>query len=156
MIVPAKKIKEFLDKNKIKYISIKHSPAFTSLEVAESTHISGKNFAKTVIIKIDTKLAMAVLPANFLVDVDLIKEVVKADFVELAAEREFENLFPGCEIGAMPPFGNLYNMEVYVADVLTRDEEIAFNAGSHTEVIKMVYKDFERLVKPKVVQLSLK
>lgn len=154
--MPAKKIKEFLDKNKIKYISIKHSPAFTSLEVAESTHISGKNFAKTVIIKIDTKLAMAVLPANFLVDVDLIKEVVKADFVELAAEREFENLFPGCEIGAMPPFGNLYNMEVYVADVLTRDEEIAFNAGSHTEVIKMVYKDFERLVKPKVVQLSLK
>ena len=154
--MPAKKLKLFLDRNKIKYVSIKHSPAFTSPEVAESTHISGKNFAKTVIVKIDGKLAMAVLPANFFVDVDLIKDVVKADFVELAAEKEFENLFPGCEIGAMPPFGNLYNMDVYVADALTRDEEIAFNAGSHTEVIKMVYKDFENLVKPKIIQLSLK
>jgi Ala-tRNA(Pro) deacylase len=154
--VPAKKLKEFLDKNKIKYVSIKHSLAFTSLEVAESTHIPGKNFAKTVIIKIDNKLAMAVLPANFLVDVDLIKDVVKADFVELAAEKEFENLFPGCEIGAMPPFGNLYDMDVYVASTLTKDEEIVFNAGSHTEVIKIAYKDFEKLVNPKIVQLSLK
>jgi Ala-tRNA(Pro) deacylase len=154
--MPAKKVKEFLDKNKVKYVSIKHSPAFTSLEVAESTHIPGKNFAKTVIVKIDNKLAMAVLPAKYLIDLDLLKEVVKADFVELANENEFENFFPGCEIGAMPPFGNLYNMEVFVADVLTRDEEIAFNAGTHTEVIKMAYKDFEKLVMPKIIQLSLK
>ncbi len=153
--MPEKKLKEFLDKNKIKYISIKHSPAFTSQEVAQSAHISGKNFAKTVIIKTDNKISMAVLPAKHLIDIDKIKEITGSEYVAFASEQEFERLFPGCEVGAMPPFGNLYNMDVYVAEALTKDEDIAFNAGTHTEVIKLSFKDFERLVKPKVVQLSL-
>ena len=153
--MPEKKLKEFLDKNKIKYISIKHSPAFTSQEVAQSVHISGKNFAKTVIIKIDNKIAMAVLPAKHLVDIDKLKEITGAEYITFASEQEFENLFPGCEVGAMPPFGNLYNMEVYVAGALTKDDEFAFNAGTHTEVIKLSFTDFERLVKPKIVQLSV-
>jgi Ala-tRNA(Pro) deacylase len=153
--MPEKKLKEFLDKNKIKYISIKHSPAFTSQEVAQSAHISGKNFAKTVIIKADNKMVMAVLPAKLLIDIDKLKEITGAEYVSFASEHEFEKLFPGCEVGAMPPFGNIFNMDVYVAEALTKDDEIAFNAGTHTEVIKLSYKDFERLVKPKVVRFSL-
>ncbi|MCX6152090.1 MAG: YbaK/EbsC family protein [Ignavibacteriales bacterium] len=154
--MPAKKLKEFLDKNKIKYVSIKHSPAFTAQEIAESAHITGKCFAKTVIVKIDGKMAMAVLPAKYLVDIDLLKETTGAEFADLATEQEFEDQFPGCEVGAMPPFGNLYGMDVFVAETLTKDEEIAFSAGTHTEVIKLPFKDFERLVKPKVISFSLK
>jgi Ala-tRNA(Pro) deacylase len=153
--MPAKKLKEFLDKNNIKYVSIKHSPAFTSQEIAQSVHIPGKSFAKTVIVKLDKKFAMAVVPAKFLIDIDKMKEITGADFIELADEKEFENLFPGCEVGAMPPFGNLYDMDVFVAETLTRYEEITFNAGTHTEVIKLAYKDFEKLVQPKVVQIAL-
>lgn len=97
---------------------------------------------------------MAVLPASYKVDFDLLKEASGANKVELSSESEFENLFPGCEIGAMPPFGNLFNMEVYVAKTLAEDEEIGFNAGFHSELIKLPYKDFERLVKPKVVKFS--
>lgn len=153
--MPVKKLKEFLDKNKIKYVSVKHSPAYTAQEIAESAHIPGKNLAKTVIVKIDGKLAMAVLPAKFLVDIDLLKEATGTDNVELAGEKEFRNMFGECEIGAMPPFGNLYDMQVFVAEALTKDKEIAFNAGSHTELIKLAYSDFERLVKPKIIQFAL-
>jgi len=153
--MPAKKLKDFLDQNKIKYVSIKHSPAFTSQEIAQSAHIPGKSFAKTVIVKLDKQFAMAVLPAKNLIDIDKLKEITGVDFIELADEKEFENLFPGCEVGAMPPFGNLYDLDVYIAELLSKYEEIAFNAGSHTEVIKLSYKDFERLVRPKVVQISL-
>jgi Ala-tRNA(Pro) deacylase len=105
-------------------------------------------------VKIDGKMAMAVLPASCKVDFDLLKKAAGASTVGLASEQEFKNLFPECEIGAMPPFGNLYGMEVFVADALAEDEEIAFNAGSHTELIRLAYKDFERLVKPKVVKFS--
>ncbi|MGE5682856.1 MAG: aminoacyl-tRNA deacylase [Bacillota bacterium] len=153
--MPVKKLKEFLDRNKIKYISIKHSPAFTAQEIAQSAHIPGKNLAKTVMVKINGKFAMAVLPAKYLVDIDLLKDATGTDDVELAGEKEFKDLFPECEIGAMPPFGNLYNMPVYVAEALSKDKEIAFNAGSHTELIKLSFEDFERMVKPRIVQFAL-
>jgi Ala-tRNA(Pro) deacylase len=115
MVMPVKKLKEYLDNNNIKYIVIKHSPVYTAQEIAASAHIPGK---------------------------------------ELAGEKEFESRFPDCDIGAMPPFGNLYEMDVYVADNLSGDEEIAFNAGSHTELIKLAYKDFERLVQPEKARFS--
>ncbi|HEX2865795.1 MAG TPA: YbaK/EbsC family protein [Ignavibacteriales bacterium] len=153
--MPARKLKQFLDANSIKYISIKHSPAFTAQEVAHTAHIRGKDLAKTVIVKVGSDMAMAVLPAKNLVDLDLLREVTGVEDVELAGEKEFKNLFPDCEIGAMPPFGNLYGMQVFVAEPLTKDKEIAFNAGTHSELIKMAYEDFERLVKPKVVKFSL-
>lgn len=153
--MPVKKLKDFLNQNKIKYVSIKHSPAYTAQEIAASAHISGKNIAKTVVIKIDGKMAMAVLPANFLVDIDLLRETTGAEYIELASEKEFKDLFPDCELGAMPPFGNLYDMDVYAAKVLAEDDQIAFNAGSHTELIQMSYKDFESIVKPKVVRIAL-
>lgn len=152
--MPVRQLKEFLDSNGVKYVTISHSPAYTAQEIAASAHIPGKELAKTVIVKVDGKMAMAVLPASSQVDFQRLREATGAEQVELAREEEFKDLFPGCEVGAMPPFGNLYNLDVYVTASLTEDEEIAFNAGSHTELIRMAYRDFERLVKPKVVSFS--
>jgi len=154
--MPVKKLKDFLDKENIKYVTIRHSQVYTAQEIAASAHIPGKELAKTVMVKLDGKMAMAVLPASYRVDFGLLKEASGAREVKLATEEEFKYLFPDCEIGAMPPFGNLYGMEVYVAESLAGDKEIAFNAGTHSELIKLSFKDFERLVKPKVVQFSRK
>lgn len=148
--MPAKKVAQFLDSHKVKYVMVKHSPAFTAQEIAASAHIPGKELAKTVMIKIDGTMAMAVLPASYRVDFKGLKKLAGAKKVELASEDAFQRLFPECEIGAMPPFGNLYEMEVYVANPLPEDDEIAFNAGSHTELIRLHYADFQRLVEPVV------
>jgi len=154
--MPVKKLKEFLDSQQIKYVSIIHSPAYTSQEVAASAHIPGKNLAKTVMVRIDGQMAMVVLPASYKVNFEELQEICGSEKVTLATEEEFKDKFPDCEPGAMPPFGNLYGMQVFVADSLTEDEEIAFNAGSHTELIKMAYKDFESLVQPKIVHIAEK
>ena len=154
--MPAKKLKEYLDSNDVKYVSVSHSKAYTAQEIAASAHIPGKELAKTVMIKIDGHLAMAVLPASYKVDFALLQKTLNADRVRLAYEQEFKDRCPDCEVGAMPPFGNLYNLDVYVAQSLTEDEEIAFNAGTHTELIKMKYKDFERIVSPKILMFSTK
>ena len=150
----ASKLKAFLDKEKIKYVSLTHSPAYTAQEIAASAHVPGKELAKIVIVKIEGEMAMAVLPANRKVILQELREITGSDHVQFATEAEFKSRFPDCETGAMPPFGNLYGMDVYVAPGLAEDEWIAFNAGTHTELIKMSYKDFERLVKPKVVSFS--
>jgi Ala-tRNA(Pro) deacylase len=152
--MPLQKLKEYLDLKKIKYITIHHSSAYTAQEIAASAHIPGKELAKTVLIKIDGKMAMAVLPASDRVDFDLLKATINSENVRLAYEQEFLDRFPDCELGAMPPFGNLYGMEVYVAKSLTEDDEIAFNGCSHSTLIRMSYKDFESLVKPKVLDFS--
>ena len=152
--MPATKLKQFLDSQGIRYVSISHSISYTAQEVAASAHVRGKEMAKTVIVRIDGRLAMAVLPASPKVDLNLLKEGIGARQVELAAESDFQEAFPGCELGAMPPFGNLYGMEVYVDPSLSKDKEIAFNACSHRELIRMAYGDFEGLVRPKVVALA--
>jgi len=152
--MPVSKLIEFLNSNEIKYVIISHSKAYTSQEIAASAHIPGKEMAKTVMVKTDGKMTMAVLPASYKVNFDQLKEATGTGKIQLASEQEFADMFPECEIGAMPPFGNLYGMEVFVAATLAEDEEIAFNAGSHTELIRLLYKDFERLVKPKVVKFS--
>ena len=149
------KLIKFLDENKVRYITIMHSQAFTAQQVAASAHIKGKEMAKTVMIKIKGKIAMAVLPATYHVDFHLLKEITGNEDVKLAHESEFKNLFPDCELGAMPPFGNLYNMDVFVAQKLSENDEISFNAGNHAELIKMAYIDFERLVQPKVLKFSV-
>ncbi|OGO93800.1 MAG: deacylase [Coxiella sp. RIFCSPHIGHO2_12_FULL_44_14] len=149
--MPIKKLKEFLDKNRIKYSTIHHSPAYTAQEIAEISHISAKELAKTVIMKVDDRLVMVVLPAHHKVSFEKIKQATKAKAVDLASELEFQKKFPGCELGAMPPFGNLFNMEVYVEKDLTQDPMIAFNAGSHSELIKLTFSDFAKLVKPQVI-----
>jgi Ala-tRNA(Pro) deacylase len=153
--MPGKKIREFLDQNHIRYVTIQHSRAYTAQEVAESAHISGRDLAKTVMVKVDGKMAMAVLPASFKVDFDLLREAIGTADVELATEKEFKNQFPECEVGAMPPFGNLYGMDVYMASGLHEEDEIAFNAGSHTELIRLRFRDYERLVAPTIIQFSV-
>ena len=152
--MPVKKLKEFLDKEKIKYVSIIHSTAYTAQEVAASAHITGRELAKVVIVQLDGEMAMAVLPANRKIILQDLREVTGSDQVKFVAEDDFKKKFPDCETGAMPPFGNLYGMEVYAAASLGENEQIAFNAGSHTEVIKLAYADFERLVKPKIVSFT--
>ncbi len=152
--MPARKLKEYLNTQQIKYVSIQHSPAYTAQEVAACAHVSGRDFAKTVIVKVEGTPAMVVLPANRKVVLSELREILGAEKVRFATEEEFQNLFPDCEIGAMPPFGNLYGIEVYVAPSLAEEPEIAFNAGTHTEILKMAYLDFERLVKPKIVHFT--
>jgi Ala-tRNA(Pro) deacylase len=152
--MPTQQLKSFLDSNHVKYKTITHSPEYTAQEIAASAHIPGKELAKTVIVKVDGEFAMAVLPASRHVSLTRLKEAVHASDAELASEEEFEKLFPDCELGAMPPFGNLYDMPVYAAEQLTKDDEIAFNAGSHTELVQLAFSDFDKLVHPKVVALS--
>lgn len=152
--MPVRKMKDFLDRENVKYVTITHSPAYTAQEVAQSAHIKGKDLAKTVIVELDGKMAMAVLPANRKIVLQDLREVTGCEEVKFASEDEFKARFPDCETGAMPPFGNLYGMDVYLAEALTQNEEIAFNAGSHTEVVKLALHDFERLVQPKVVSFT--
>jgi Ala-tRNA(Pro) deacylase len=150
--MPVKTLKDFLDKNNIKYVSIKHSPAFTAQEIAELSHIHGKQMAKVVMLKIDGRMGMAVTGADHRLDLTALQEIIPCtNEIFLADEKEFKNRFPDCEVGAMPPFGNLYGMEVYVDSSLAENTEIVFNAGSHTEVIRMSFIDFSRLVKPKMI-----
>ncbi len=152
--MPTQQLKKFLDKHHIHFVSIAHSRAYTAQMIARSAHIHAKELAKTVIVNIDDKLVMAVLPSSDSVDLELLKHSTGARELRLATEGEFQDAFPDCEIGAMPPFGNLYNMEVFVSPRLAEDEQIAFNAGTHTELVQLAYADFSELVAPAVVKLS--
>ena len=152
--MPVKKLKEFLDENDVKYVSIQHSKAYTAQEVAASAHVPGKAMAKVVIVEMDGEMAMAVLPANRKIVLQDLREITGSDQVKFASEDKFKDRFPDCEIGAMPPFGNLYGMDVYVAESLAENDEIAFNAGSHEEIIKLPFRDFDRLVQPRVMAFT--
>ena len=152
--MPAQQLKSFLDNNHVKYTTITHSPEYTAQEIAASAHIPGKDLAKTVIVKVDGEFAMAVLPASMHVSLSRLRTAAGAGAAEIASEEEFEKLFPDCELGAMPPFGNLYDMPVFAATELSEDDEIAFNAGSHSELVQLAFSDFDKLVHPKVVALS--
>lgn len=152
--MPIQKLRKFLDENLVKYVVITHSRAYTSQGVAASAHISGNELAKTVMLKRDGELCMAVLPASRQVNLAAFGISTGAGDVCLATEREFSERFPDCEPGAMPPFGNLYGLPVYADTSLTRDRDIAFNAGSHLELIQLAYRDFERLVKPTIVEFA--
>lgn len=152
--MPVEKLKAFLDENRIKYQTITHSEAYTAQEAAAAAHIPGKDVAKTVMVKMDGDMAMIVLPATYQVSLERIRDVTGAADVELADEAEFRGLFPSCDPGAMPPFGNLWDMPVFVDRHLREDERIAFAAGSHHEMVRLAYADFERLVDPVVAELA--
>jgi Ala-tRNA(Pro) deacylase len=149
--MPIQKLRELLDSHHIGYVVISHSVSYTAQLVAALTHISGKELAKSVIVKIDGAPAMAVLPASLHIDLSLLRSAAGANRVALASEEEFRERFPDCETGAMPPFGNLYDMSVFADESLARDREIAFNAGSHRELVRLAWEDFVRLVEPKIV-----
>lgn len=150
--MPVAKLRELLDREKVKYVTISHSMAYTAQEIAASAHIPGKEIAKAVMIKLDDRMVMAVVPATARVELDRLREIAGAETVALASEEEFKTLFPECATGAMPPFGRLYGMELFVDRSLAEDEEIAFNAGSHAELIRMAYSDFERLAEPTIAE----
>ncbi|HSB12584.1 MAG TPA: YbaK/EbsC family protein [Blastocatellia bacterium] len=146
----AAKLKECLDSNRVAYDVLTHPQVYTAQDVASAAHVPGKELAKSVVLKADDRYVLAVLPAPLKVDTDRLREELRATEVRIAHEFEFAAMFPGCELGAMPPFGNLYGVDVFVDRSLSCDEEIVFNAGSHVEAIRMKYKDFERLVHPTV------
>ncbi|MFZ0863028.1 MAG: YbaK/EbsC family protein [Candidatus Sulfotelmatobacter sp.] len=152
--MPLSKLRKFLDSHHIKYLVITHSLAYTAQGIAALTHVSGKKLAKTVIVKIDGLLAMAVVPASLHVDLDRLRSLTGAQTVEIASEREFKDAFPDCETGAMPPFGNLYDMSVYADASLADNEEITFSAGTHRELVRMNWNDMVRLVNPLVAHLT--
>ncbi len=148
------KVRAFLDAHEVRYLVLSHSKAYTAQGVAAISHIPGQEIAKTVIVKLDGALAMAVLPASFQVDLTALRKAIGVEEAEIATEHEFKQHFPDCETGAMPPFGNLYGLPVYVDEKLTTDLEIAFNAGSHHELIRLDYADFAGLVRPEVMRFS--
>lgn len=152
--MPMERLKKYLDEHHVSYELIPHPPTFTAQETAAAAHIPGKQVAKTVIVAIDGRWAMVVLPAFETLDLRRLREVTGATDVQLATEDDFSVIFPDCELGAMPPFGNLYGMRVFVAPHLREDDRIAFNAGSHSEMIRMPYDDFERLVEPVVAPIN--
>ena len=149
-----RRIREFLDGNKVKYVVICHSPAYTAAEVAASAHIPGRDLAKTVIVDIDGTLAMAVVPASREVDMAVLRAAAGASRVGLAEEADFAHRFEGCKLGAMPPFGNVFGMDTYVDRDLAKEEYIAFNAGTHTDLIAMKFNDYRRVAHPKLARIA--
>jgi Ala-tRNA(Pro) deacylase len=147
-------MREYLNKNHVRYVTVEHSPAYTAEAVAASAHIPAKEMAKTVMVELDGMPAMAVLPASFHIDFEQLRLAVNARDISLLHEKDFRDRFPDCAPGAMPPFGNLYGMPVFVSESLAEDEYVAFSAGSHNEVVLMTYADYERLVAPRIVKFS--
>lgn len=150
----AMKLKNFLNSRRVKYVTIEHSPAYTAAETAASAHVSGRDFAKTVIVEMGGGMAMVVLPANRKIVLSDLRDIVGDPNLKLSSEDDFIERFPDCELGAMPPFGNLYGLPVYVAQSLADEPEIAFNAGTHREVIKLAYSDFADLVQPRILDFA--
>jgi Ala-tRNA(Pro) deacylase len=153
--MPVKTLQDFLDQNHVHYSVLPHPPAFTAEETAATAHVPGKELAKAVIVNVDGRLVMTVLPASRMLDLPHFRAITRAKRMHLASEDECARRFRDSEVGAMPPFGNLYKMETWVDESLSADEEIAFNAGTHTELIRMRFADFERLVRPRVHPFSL-
>jgi len=146
-------LEAYLDEQGIKYVTLRHSAAYSAHELAAKLHVADRELAKTVVVKADGEPAMVVLPANHRINFRLLQTELGDKKVEMAVETEFADLFPDCEVGAMPPFGNLFGLPVYVARPLTTDEEIVFNDGTFATAIRMSYSDFERLVRPTVVDV---
>ena len=153
--MPVRKLEELLESSNIPYKSIIHPQTYTAQRTAQVTHIKGRDMAKTVVVRLDGHLCMVVVPAPCHVDLRQLRDATGADRAELVGEDEFTALFPECEVGAMPPFGNLFGMDVLVEDDLAEDDEIAFNAGTHTEVIRMAFQDYENLVHPRFSHFSV-
>ena len=148
-------LERYFRENGVPFLTMSHPPAFTAPEVAAAQHVPGKQVAKVVMVKAGDRVIMCVLPANSHVDFRLLADCLKVENACLAHEEEFSSLFADCLLGAMPPFGNLYNIPVYLDALLTDDPEIVFQAGTHTDTIKIRYADYVRLVKPQVAPFAL-
>ncbi|MCP4726612.1 MAG: YbaK/EbsC family protein [bacterium] len=149
-----KKLRKLLDEKDIKYVTLSHSRAFTSQEIAATMHVSGNVLAKSVIVKDNGDLSMVVLPANFKINFDDLKKALDKKEIQLASERNFTPLFEECEAGAMCPFGGMYDIPVFITKSIADKDEIVFNAGTHTDAIKMPMGDFMNIVQPKILKIS--
>jgi len=148
MSIPTR-ISDYLDSHHISYQLYRHPPAFTAQGTAQAQHISGKKLAKVVmVVSENKKMIMAVVPASHRVDLNRLGKLLKTQWIRLATEEEFKDYFPECEVGAMPPLGNLYQLDVWVDQKLGSLSDISFNAGTHAEIIQMAFSDFECLVRP--------
>ena len=153
--MPLSSLRKYLDDNGVKYVVISHSASFTAQGTAALAHIPVRELAKIVVVKLDGELAMTVLPAYLYVDLALLKSTLGAKVLELASEQEFRERFPECDTGSMPAFGNLYGMKVFADESLLHDTEVAFNGCSHRELIRLAWKDFERLAKPRIIRFAV-
>jgi Ala-tRNA(Pro) deacylase len=151
----AERLEHYLRSHGIDYLVVNHEEAFTASQVAQTAHVRGREMAKSVIVKADGELVMAVLPATQLVDLHALREAIGAGELELATEEDFADIFTDCEVGAMPPFGNIYGLDVYVDESLADDEVIAFNACTHRRVFKMSYRDFDAYVRPRTTHFAV-
>jgi Ala-tRNA(Pro) deacylase len=150
----SRRIREYLDANDIQYEWLPHPQAYTAQEVAHSLHLSGKRLAKTVVVDADGSQVMAVLPASLRLSLAKLRDELQANRVEMMAESELAKLFPDCDLGAIPPFGNLYGMNVWIDKSLAGTEEIVFTAGTHRDAIRMRYSDFAALVYARVGSIA--
>jgi Ala-tRNA(Pro) deacylase len=151
----SQKLKGYLDQEKIDYEMLEHSLAYTAMEIAGSQHIPGRLVIKSVIIKADGNLIMCILPAIHYIDLYKLKDILKVENIELVSEEEISILFPHFEVGAEPPFGNLYGIPIYADKTLEVDENIAFNDGTHTGMIKMKWKDYQKLAQPQMIDFGI-
>ncbi|NKE69932.1 aminoacyl-tRNA deacylase [Candidatus Manganitrophus noduliformans] len=143
-------LKNYLDENQVPYEVTAHPEAYTSQEIAATLHKTGKRLGKVVMVKAGDRLVMCVLPAHELIDIGRLETILGSKQVRLATEEEFKNIFPDCDVGAMPPFGNLYHVPVYLDERLAQYDKFYFEAGSHTEIVTMSIDDYRRLVSPQV------
>ena len=150
-----KRLIDCLNENKAQYEILHHAEAVTAQRIAQAEHVKGRHHAKVVMVKSGDQHLMIVLPADHQIDLEKVEKVI-GNTVSLGKEQEFKSLFPDCAIGAMPPFGNLYNLPTHVDKQLAEQDYIVFEAGTHTDAIKMSYRDYEKIVKPNVDDLAIK
>lgn len=148
------RLEQFLRSHDVRFDVVPHEHAVTALDSARRAHIAGHDVAKTVMVKLDGRLAMAVIPANEWISLEALRQATGSRSASLAGEHEFRDQFPECEVGAMPPFGNLYGMDVYAADTLSHEHDIAFHAGDHEGMVRMGWNDYERLVHPRIMSMT--
>jgi len=149
------KIQDYLKQNKVQFDVREHPPAYTGQEVAAEEHVSGNVLAKPVVVRADGDYAMCVVPASYKLDMEKVAKALGAKKVRLADEHDLAKLFPDAEVGAEPPFGNLYKLSTLVDEHLAADEEIVFQAGDHRHAVKMRYADYARLAQPTVADLAV-
>jgi len=149
------KLRNYLEDSGVAYTRHSHATVYTSQETAQSTHIPGREMVKSVILKTDEgALVLAALSSNETADLDILRKEIGCRVLRLAKEHEFSDAFPTCEVGGMPPFGNIFNLTTYCDEDISKNREIEFNAGTHTDTIRMSFQDFERLVHPKVLHFA--
>lgn len=152
--MPAETLTQYLEENEVNFQIVRHERAFTAQEAAAAAHIPGDAVAKAVMVIVDGEMGMAVLPASYRVNLDLLKDQLDADQVRMATEKEFKDRFPDCDVGALPPFGNLYGIPIYAEERLSKQIDLAFCGGTHTELIRMPFEDFKRLAEPTILEFA--